>query len=198
MKGVFFAIATLLACRIVLPTAAAAQTVPFTANESLLNVDGTGTITRPPDEARVSVTIETNADVASRSAADNTRVYDAFVTPLENVGKVIDAATASRVEQVGDVSFDLRDQQSAYTAALAAAMDDAKRMATTLADAGGLHLVRIRAVSAGPQGLPVQPFSTFGGSFGAAIAAPTPPPTDIRPNGPISVTAFVHVTYEIR
>jgi len=192
MKSAFLPVATALTLGILLPLAATAQTALPTGNESgsisesRLIVDGSGTINRPPDEARVSVSIVSNADVASQSAGDNTRTYNTFVArvgkiglaadavrttfynvqfvppppkglppeqrqsrygyittrslsitvaPLENVGKVIDAATAVGVDQVGDVSFDLRDRQSAYAAALVAAMSDAKRTATTLAAA---------------------------------------------------------------
>ncbi len=254
MKSAFLPVATALTLGILLPLAATAQTALPTGNESgsisesRLIVDGSGTINRPPDEARVSVSIVSNADVASQSAGDNTRTYNTFVArvgkiglaadavrttfynvqfvppppkglppeqrqsrygyittrslsitvaPLENVGKVIDAATAVGVDQVGDVSFDLRDRQSAYAAALVAAMSDAKRTATTLAAAAGLRLGRIRTVSAGSQGVPVRPLGIDLALRSAVAAAPPSPPTDIAPNGPISVTAQVHVTYEV-
>ncbi len=228
-----------------------AQTTGPAANElreAGLIVDGSGTIERAPDEARVSVTILNNADVAAQSAGNNTTTYNTLlaslaklgiardavrttfynvqfvprppaglppeqrqprygyittrnlsitVTPLENVGKVIDAATAAGVDQVGDVSFDLRDRQGAYTAALVAAMNDAKRTASTLAAAAGLHLVRIRTISAGSQAAPIRPMP-FDIAMRSAVAAAPAPPTDIQPNGPISVTAQVRVTYEIR
>lgn len=231
----------------VMPLAAQAQDAQ--PNGSLLTVAGNGTVERAPDEARLNVTIVSNADVAAQSAGDNTRAYDAFVartaklglardavrttfynvqfvpyppkglppeqrqarygyittrnivvtvTPLENVGKAIDAATASGVEQVGDVSFDLRNRKAAYSAALVAAMNDAKSTALTLAGAGGFHLMHIRSVDAGAQTLPIRPLEF--GMMRAAVSMPaaTPPPTDIQPSGPISVSAQVRVTYEIR
>ncbi len=237
-----------------LPVTAIAQSVLPTGSESGstcksgLAVDGTATVDRAPDEARVGVTIISNDEVASQSTGDNTKTYDALVaraaklgiardavrttfynvqfippppkglppeqrqprygyittrslsitvTPLELVGKVIDAATAVGVDQVGDVSFDLRDRQSAYAAALVAAMNDARRTATTLAAAGGLHLGRICTISAGSQAAPIRPLG-FDGVLRSVAAAPTPPPTDIQPNGPISVTAQLRVTYDLR
>ncbi len=128
-----------------------------------------------------------------------TRNLTITATPLENVGKVIDAATASGVDQVGDVSFDLRDRKGAYAAALVAAMNDAKSTASVLANAGPFHIVRIRAVQTGYEPGPIRPLA-LGAQFrvAAAAPAPTPPPTEIAPNGPITVSAQVTVTYDIR
>jgi uncharacterized protein YggE len=117
------------------------------------------------------------------------------VTPLENAGKVVDAATASGVTQIGDVSFELKDRRGAYLAALAAAMNDARESAAAIAAAGGFHIIRIRSVTAAS----AQPIAPYPMAMKRAAFAPgaAEPPTDITPNGPIEVTAHVSVTYDI-
>ncbi|MBC5809687.1 MAG: SIMPL domain-containing protein, partial [Candidatus Eremiobacteraeota bacterium] len=106
-----------------------------------------------------------------------TRYLSVTVTPIENLGKAIDAATAAGVTNVGNVSFDLKDRKTQYRAALAAAMADAKATADTVAAAGGFSIVRVRSVNVGYSGIPLQ------------APAPAPPmmrmaaatPTDIQP-----------------
>ncbi len=127
--------------------------------------------------------------ITSRSLSVN-------VTPLENVGKVVDAATAAGVTNIGDVSFDLKDRHGAYLAALAAAMNDAKSTAAAVAEAGGLRIVRIRNVTTGNE----QQFAPMPVMMKAAPmeARAEEPPTSIAPSGPIDVSAHVTVTYAIR
>lgn len=127
--------------------------------------------------------------VTSRSLSVN-------VAPLENAGKVVDAATASGVTNVGDVTFDLKDRHGAYLAALAAAMNDAKSTAAAVAAAGSFRLLRVRSVSTGYEQQPLQPYPVAVKRMSDATAPE--PPTEIAPNGPIDVTAHVSVTYEIQ
>ena len=111
----------------------------------------------------------------------------------DQVGALIDAATAAGVTDVGSVSFGLRDGRAAYRAALAAAMGDAEAQAHALADAAHVRLIRIGAVSAGGS-LPVPrpvPYQRM-----AAAAPSTPVPTEVPPSD-LTVTASVGVTYEI-
>jgi uncharacterized protein len=117
------------------------------------------------------------------------------VTPIENAGKVVDAATAAGATNVGGVTFGLRDRKAAYLAALAAAMNDAKAQAAALAAAGGFSLGRLRYVNAG-QYTPPQPLA-MSAMARAPLAAPAPP-TEIEPNGPIQVSARVSAVYDIR
>ena len=125
-----------------------------------------------------------------------TRSLSVDVTPIENAGKIVDAATSAGVTSVGSVTFDLKDRKAAYQEALVAALKDAQASAAALAKGGELRLVRIVRVStAGPQ-QPIRPFAAEG--FSARMAAAPAPPTDIAPNGPIDVSAHVDVTYEIR
>ncbi len=124
-----------------------------------------------------------------------TRNLSVLVTPLENVGKVVDAATASGVTEIGGVGFELKDRHAAYVTALAAAMVDAKATATAVASAGGFHIGRVRSVDVNAEtpGGPL-PLALRRGSPAASAEAPT----EIAPNGPIDVAAHVRVTYEIR
>ena len=134
---------------------------------------------------------------APRYGYVTTRNLSIIVAPLENVGKVVDASTASGASDIGNVSFELKDPHAAYVAALAAAMSDAKRTATTLEGSGGFHIVRIRHIEVGADfGLPRPLEGVMMRAAPAAAAAP--PPTEIGPNGPITTTARVTVTYEIR
>lgn len=133
---------------------------------------------------------------AQRYGYVTTRNLGIVVTPLENVGKVVDAATASGATDIGNVSFELKDPHAAYVAALGAAMADAKRTAATLESAGGFRIVRIRRIEVGNDFQP-RPFENQL-LRAAPAAAAAPPPTEIGPNGPIVTTARVTVTYDIR
>jgi hypothetical protein len=125
-----------------------------------------------------------------------TRTVQITIAPIENAGKAIDAATAAGVTNVGGLSYELKDQASAYQAALAAAMADAKRIAQTLSAAGGFALGALTRVSS-VQDSGVRP---LGGQpmFRVAAAPMASTPTDLGSSGPISVTAHVTVSYEIR
>ena len=132
---------------------------------------------------------------APRYGYVTTRNVSILVTPLENVGKIVDAATASGATDIGNVGFELKDPHAAYVAALGAAMADAKRTAATLESAGGFHIVRIRRIEVGSDFTP-RPLELS--VMRAAPMAAAAPPTEIGPNGPIVATARITVTYEIR
>jgi uncharacterized protein YggE len=116
------------------------------------------------------------------------------VTPVEDAGKIVDAATAAGVTDVGGVSYDLRDRHAAYREALAAATADARRNAETLATAGGFSLVRVQSASAEEEPIP-----RFAPSDAMrSLAAAAPPPTDLGQAGPIAISATVTLSYLIR
>jgi uncharacterized protein YggE len=124
------------------------------------------------------------------------RTVQITIAPLDNVGKAIDAATAAGVTSVGGVAYELKDRDAAYQAALAAAMADAKRIAQTLSTAGGFALgplVRVSSIQdAGIRPLGAQPM------FRASVSSMAATPTDLGSSGPITVSAQVTVSYEIR
>jgi uncharacterized protein YggE len=123
-----------------------------------------------------------------------TRFLTVTVSPIENLGKVMDAATAAGVTTVGNISFSLKDRKSVYTAALGAAMQDVGQSAQAVATAGGFTIVRIRSVVVGYTYVPLE----VSAAPMMRMAAVAPTPTDIQPNGPIAVTAHVTVTYLIK
>jgi uncharacterized protein YggE len=127
-----------------------------------------------------------------------TRSIIVTVTPIENIGQAVDAATAAGVTNVGAITFDLKDRKSAYKAALEAAMNDVKQTAALLAATGGFTIGKIQSINVNGN----VPLQTIGAvrAFSRAPssdAAPTTP-TDIQPGGPISVSAHVNVTYVIK
>jgi len=126
-----------------------------------------------------------------------TRALDVTVDRIENAGKVVDLATSAGVTSVDGVSFDLKDRKGAYQQALVAALKDAQGSAEALAAGGNLRLVRIARIAVNSSEPGPIAFGQFRG-YAAPMAAATPPPTSIAPNGPIDVTAHVEVTYEIR
>jgi len=132
----------------------------------------------------------------SRYGYITNRTVQITLAPLDTVGKAIDAATAAGVTSVGGVNYELKDQDSAYQAALAAAMADAKRIAQTLSTAGGFALgplVRVSSIQdTGIRPLGAQPM------FRAAVSPMAATPTDLGSSGPITVSAQVTVSYEIR
>jgi len=124
-----------------------------------------------------------------------TRSMLVSITPIENLGQVIDAATAAGVTNVGAITFDLKDRKSAYNAALAAAMNDAKTTAQMLAATGGFTIVRIQTLTVTSQNVPLTTISRLS-VMSSMAAAPTP--TQIDANGPISISAHITVTYVIK
>ena len=136
------------------------------------------------------------ADRQPRYGYITTRSLAVDVAPIENAGKIVDAATSSGVTAVDGVAFDLKDRKAAYQEALVAAMKDAQASAAALARGGDIRLARIVRVSrrerrrSGPA-LPRR----------ASPRGPwrcRQPPTEIAPSGPIDVNAHVDITYEIR
>jgi uncharacterized protein len=125
------------------------------------------------------------------------RTLSVTVPTVDQVGRVIDAASAVGVTDIGNVTFDLKDRHAAYLSALGAAMHDAAQQADALAAAGGFHITRIRAVTTGyapaPQPGPMADML----QMRRMVSAPATP-TEISPNGPIDITARVTVTYAIR
>lgn len=118
------------------------------------------------------------------------------VTPIGAAGKIVDAALAAGVTQVGDVAFELKDRKAAYRAALAAAFADARANAMALVANSEVHLVRVRDISAGSYAF--APPRRYDAMQMRAATMPSAPPTQIDPNGPIDVSAHVTVTYVIR
>jgi len=102
-------------------------------------------------------------------------------------GEIVDVAISNGATTVDGVSFTLSPdaQRALRQQALRQAVSHARQDADTVAEAAGLSISGVRAVSVGNGG--VSPFER-------QVAAAAPPGTEIEP-APITVTASVTVTY---
>jgi uncharacterized protein len=112
--------------------------------------------------------------------------------PLDAVGKVIDAATASGANTVSNINYSVHNEEDVKSRALAAAATDAKSKADTLADALGVRVLRILNVVEGEPDV-IRPMPIVRGEMEAQAA---PPPTHIEPNA-IEIHASVTLVVEI-
>ena len=110
---------------------------------------------------------------------------------MDRVGPIIDAGMAAGANQVTGVGFSLRDDLGARSRALGAAAREARAKAEALADALGLRLGPVVAVS--EQGAQVRPVFTEA----MARFAGAPGPTPISP-GQVEVSATVSLTYQLQ
>jgi uncharacterized protein YggE len=130
-----------------------------------------------------------------RTGYVTTRSLALTIAPIDSVGKLIDAANASGVTEVGNVGYELKDRHGAYLAALAAAMSDARQTAEAVAAAGNFKLGGYDRISVGAQSQPVTAAPMM---MMRASAEAAPPPTDLGPAGPVQIRAHVTVSYLIR
>ena len=68
------------------------------------------------------------------------------VSNPDDIGKVLDAAIDAGANESYGVSFELRDQQDAQQEALTQAVADARRKAQVIAEAAGMHVVRLETI----------------------------------------------------
>lgn len=135
---------------------------------------------------------QTNTKLGTTYMVDNT-VY-VTVRKLENLGAVLDAAIQAGANNVNSIQFDVADNSPAIKQARDEAVKDAKVQAQELAQAAGVSLGSIQAVSFNDNvpGPLMQQFGKGGGG-GAAEAAAVP----INP-GTMTLTVTVTMTYEIK
>ncbi|GAC1583402.1 MAG: SIMPL domain-containing protein [Candidatus Elarobacter sp.] len=84
MKSITLALTAILALAASAP--AAAQHRAAGRPSATIEVSGTGTIDRLPDQAIVTFTVVTNDDAAGRATSENNRIYNALVTRLRGQG----------------------------------------------------------------------------------------------------------------
>jgi uncharacterized protein YggE len=106
----------------------------------------------------------------------------------ENIGNVLDAATAAGSNNVMGISFDLRDPKPQTDKALANAVNDSRRKAEIMAASAGVKLGKILELSEG--------YSYTSSNAPRAAYSLAATPTPVLP-GEMEVTASVTVTYEI-
>ena len=111
---------------------------------------------------------------------------------LDDVGRLIDAATEAGANRVSDLQFTLEDRNPQLRAALAKAGAEARAQAESIASALGVQLKQV--LSATTQSAPIVPRRYEGAAMMAAAEARAP--TSVEP-GEITVSATLQVTYEI-
>jgi len=122
-----------------------------------------------------------------------TNAIDVRTTQLDLTGKLIQAANEAGANSIENIRFDLADQRTHRTEAIAVATRNALADAETLASAAGVRLVRLLSVnldnaSVRPPGPP------RGGARMMAAAESAPVPIT---SGDVTVRATVAVVYEI-
>lgn len=117
-----------------------------------------------------------------------TNVVRVTLDDLTQIGKVIDATTASGANRIQNLQFTLKDEQAAQLQALREAAVKARRKAEALAFALGLKITRVLSVvESSPVSIPARDVA-----YARAEAASTP----IEP-GTIEVRANVSLTVEV-
>lgn len=144
-----------------------------------------------------SLTTQTEENPVTAADAAKNRTPPEFVATnqvtakmnvTENIGKVLDAATAAGSNNIVGISFDLKDPKPQMDKALANAVNDSRRKAEIMAMAAGVKLGKILELS---EGYGYTSSNAPRAAFSLA-AAPTP----VLP-GEMEITASVTVTYEI-
>ena len=117
-----------------------------------------------------------------------TNQVTAKMNVTENIGKVLDAATAAGSNSVMGISFDLRDPKPQMDKALANAVNDSRRKAEIMAATAGVKLGKILELSEG--------YGYTSSNAPRAAYSVAEATTPVLP-GEMEITASVTVTYEI-
>jgi|CXWL01.1.fsa_nt_gi uncharacterized protein YggE len=121
-----------------------------------------------------------------------TNTVNARVRTIANTGRVIDAAVAAGGNTVNGVSFSHQDEDAQLDAARRDASQEARRRADLYAQAFGLRVHRVVAISESGGYAPPMPYPVMMQAR-MADAAPTP----IAP-GEVTTQVNLSVTYELR
>lgn len=110
---------------------------------------------------------------------------------VDTVGEVLDATVDAGATDVRDVSFTLSEdtRETIRKEALAAAMDNARGQADTIAESAGLSIAGVHEATTNDYRSPVVRYEAAGMAQASASGG-----TDIS-SGPVSVTAQVTVNY---
>ena len=106
----------------------------------------------------------------------------------ENIGNILDAATAAGSNSIMGISFDLRDPKQQMDKALAEAVNDSRRKANIMAATAGVKLGKILELSEG--------YSLTSSNAEKAAYSLGGSTTPVLP-GEMEITSSVTVTYEI-
>ncbi len=120
-----------------------------------------------------------------------TNTVNARVRALANVGRVVDGAVAAGGNTVNGISFSHADPDTQLDAARREAAQAARRRADLYAQAFGLRVHRIVAISEGGGYSPPMPMPMMARMADGAESTPVSP-------GEITTSVSVSVTYELR
>ncbi|HEV2262301.1 MAG TPA: SIMPL domain-containing protein [Candidatus Rubrimentiphilum sp.] len=118
-----------------------------------------------------------------------TRSITITVHRLDLVGKTIDTAVDAGVNNVGGVSYGISNTKALFLRALADAVASARSQAEVLAQAAGLHIIRVASISTGYS----PPPPMIAGALKSADVYGAP--TVIPPPGTLDVQASVNATF---
>jgi uncharacterized protein YggE len=111
---------------------------------------------------------------------------------FNDLGDILDAAMKAGANNVGGVSFGIKDDTGMRNEGLAQAIKNARSKAALMADAAGVHLQRLQMLSEGEPPAPPRPMMMMAKEAFAA-AAPSPvPPSEIERT--YSVTAVYEIS----
>lgn len=116
-----------------------------------------------------------------------TRTFTVKVKRIAMAGQVVDACTSAGATGINDVGFGIADPAPARDRAIALAVDEAREMATKLANAAGLRIVGIKSMDLG--GGPIVPQGVM-----MAKALPAATPTQLDQSN-VTVTVNVNVVF---
>jgi uncharacterized protein YggE len=115
------------------------------------------------------------------------------VDSIKRVGTVIDATTAAGANRVANLSFELRDNESARMEALRIAVARARQEAEVLASASGQKLGPPISISSSSH---YEPRQYRMEAMARDMAMPAAPPTPIEA-GSLTITANVNIVYRM-
>lgn len=116
------------------------------------------------------------------------------VRNFEKIGSILDRATSSGANAVGDLRFIIDDPEQVKAEARAKAIEQAKTKAKTLAEQSGLRIVKLVNISEG-QGYAPEPMLNKAMGGGAMLMESSAP--DIQP-GQMEVDLNVTLTYRVK
>ncbi len=119
--------------------------------------------------------------------------YSVKVSPIENVGKVIDSAITAGANVTYSLYFDIVDREGAYMQALEKAMGSVADKAQQMAEAGGLTIDRVLLVQEGGSNY----YPMYDSAMKTAVAGEGVDAMSVAP-GQLEVSATVTATYLLK
>ena len=122
---------------------------------------------------------------------DNTVVVT--VRDLDKIGEILDATIKAGANNIGGISFDVADRESAYQDALAAAVENARARAEAMAKAAGVSIEKVQSIDSYVNA-PVMPVMRSYAKDMEALAANEVPISA----GSMEITVTVHIVFTLQ